>query len=61
MPPSVIVSSGENTKSGSTFNIFPSPVQVGQAPWGELKEKLLGSISGREMLSAGQAKRSEYR
>src|SRR6266478_4875777 len=59
IPPSIIVSSGEKTNSGSALRIFPKPVQVGQAPWGELKEKDLGSISGRLILSIGQAKRSE--
>ena len=61
IPPSLIVSSGENKRSGSTFNIFPKPVHVGQAPSGELKENVLGSISGRLTLSTGQEKRSEKR
>ena len=38
------VSSG-TTSSGSTSNLVPSPVQTGQAPYGELKEKSLGTSS----------------
>ena len=61
IPPSLIVNSDENIRFGSTFRIFPKPVQVGHAPSGELNEKVLGSISGRLTLSTGQAKRSENR
>ena len=33
------------TRSGSISRRVPSPVQAGQAPWGELNEKLRGSSS----------------
>src|SRR4030042_6319495 len=57
--PSVIDISGAKIKLGSTFRIFPKPEQEGQAPWGELKEKVRGSISGIWILSVGQANFSE--
>ena len=47
------------TSSGSSSICTPRPVQVGQAPWGLLKEKLRGSISPTEYggwLGLGQAK-----
>src|SRR3989344_7840030 len=44
------------TKSGSTSKVLPKPVQCGQAPYGELKEKRRGSISGSEIPQSGQAK-----
>ena len=50
---------GLTTESSFTLNCIPSPSQAGHAPCGELKEKVLGSISGREMLQAGHAKFSE--
>jgi len=37
------------TASRSTSMRSPSPVQVGQAPWGLLKEKLRGAGSSMEM------------
>ena len=49
------------TKAGSTSSVCPSPVQRGQAPCGELKEKSRGSIGGRERWQTGQAKCSEKR
>jgi hypothetical protein len=61
IPPSVMVSSGAKISVGSTSSIIPSPLQSGQAPWGELKEKVLGSISGSWMLSLGQENFSEKR
>ena len=33
------------TRSGSITSCVPRPVHVGQAPWGELNEKLRGSSS----------------
>src|SRR3990170_7411516 len=59
IPPSVIDISGAKTKSGSTLRIFPIPEQDGQAPCGELKEKVLGSISGSSILSTGHENLSE--
>ncbi len=47
--------------SGSNSSLVPRPVQSGQAPWGELKEKLRGSISPKLMPQKGQAKFSEKR
>ncbi len=47
------------TKSGSTSNLWPKPWQAGQAPKGELKEKSLGSNSGKEIEHFSQAKCSE--
>ena len=45
--PSAIVSRPLGiTSSGSTSRRLPSPVQIGQAPWGELKLNVLGSSSG---------------
>lgn len=43
------------TRSTSNSICMPSPIQSGQAPYGALKEKRRGSISGREMLQSGQA------
>jgi len=42
------------TRSGSISRRVPRPVQVGQAPWGELKEKLRGSSSSIVKPSYGQ-------
>src|SRR5205814_2151116 len=61
IPPSAIERIGFKINSGSTFKSEPKPVHFGQAPCGELKEKVLGSISGSEILSMGQANRSEKR
>ena len=36
------------TSSGSTSSRVPSPSQVGQAPYGELNEKLRGASSSNE-------------
>src|SRR5258708_35673016 len=58
-PPSLIVKLSFKIKSGSAFKTRPNPAQVGQAPCGVLKEKMRGSISGREILSIGQANFSE--
>ena len=46
-------------ESGSISNLKPSPVQVEQAPWGELKEKLRGWGSSMEIPQSGQAKLRE--
>src|SRR3989344_439453 len=59
--PSARVRLGAMILSGSIFCKWPKPLQVGQAPWGELKEKILGSISGRLKLQWWQAKCSEKR
>ena len=59
IPPSLTVRLGLSTSAGSTFNSKPIPVHFAQAPWGLLKENVRGSISGKEMLSTGQAKFSE--
>ena len=40
--------------------MYPSPVQRGQAPWGELNEKARGSISTMVAPCSGHANRSEY-
>src|SRR5438045_9008905 len=50
-----------STRSGSTSNLVPRPVQVGQAPWGVLNEKLRGSSDGSDVPSYGQANCSAYR
>ncbi len=42
------------TRSGSMTSCVPSPVQVGQAPCGELNEKLRGSSSSIVVPSYGQ-------
>jgi hypothetical protein len=58
--PSAIDSDGSGTiSSGSISRWVPSPVQRGQAPCGELNEKMRGASSGSEMPSSGHAKRSE--
>ncbi len=49
------------TRPGSTASLVPRPSQAGQAPWGELKLKARGLISGKETPQSGQAKRSEKR
>ena len=49
------------TRSGSISSCEPSPVQRGQAPCGELKEKMRGSSSGSETPCSGHAKFSENR
>ena len=47
MAPSLNESSGFGTMSaGSNSAVDPSPSQCGQAPWGELNEKLAGVNSG---------------
>src|SRR5680860_1855307 len=40
---------------------LPSPEHSGHAPWGELKEKSRGSISGNEKLSFGQVQLEDSR
>ncbi len=45
--------------SGSTLKSVPRPLHVSQAPIGELKEKVRGSISGSERLQLGQENFSE--
>ena len=42
-------------KSTSNLYLMPSPLQSGQEPYGALKEKSLGSNSGREKSQSGQA------
>ena len=42
------------TRSGSMTSCVPRPVQVGQAPCGELNEKLRGSSSSIVVPSYGQ-------
>ena len=44
------------TISSSTSMVDPIPAQAGQAPKGELKENIRGSILGREIWQSGQAK-----
>src|SRR4051794_12065345 len=46
------------TRSGSISSRVPRPVQVGQAPCGELNEKLRGSSSSIVKPSYGQVYRS---
>src|SRR3989344_9707958 len=41
--------------------LVPRPLQSGQAPYGELKEKRRGSISGNEKPSFGQAHLADMR
>src|SRR3954470_18357914 len=56
---SVFVGSG-TMSSGSASSLVPRPVQVGQAPYGELNENDLGSSSSIDRgWSLGQASRSE--
>ena len=59
MAPSDKVRLGAMILLGSMVRRVPRPVQVGQAPWGELKENILGSISGKLRLQSWQAKFSE--
>src|SRR5660398_180392 len=47
------------TKDGSISRFIPNPPHVSQAPCGELKENILGSISGSETPSTGHARFSE--
>ncbi|OPZ76182.1 MAG: hypothetical protein BWY79_01743 [Actinobacteria bacterium ADurb.Bin444] len=47
------------TKAGSISRLKPRPLQVSQAPCGELKEKMRGAISGNETPCSGQARFSE--
>ena len=57
--PSVIERVGSGTiSSGSITRWKPSPRQVWQQPWGELKEKIRGSSSGIEVPQLRHAKRS---
>jgi hypothetical protein len=60
IPPSDNDNAGASTRSGSTERIFPIPLQLGHAPWGELNENERGSISGMEILHTGQENFSEY-
>ena len=59
MPPSLMESSGSNTARVSTSLMKPRPLQAGQAPCGELKEKECGSISAKDCPVAGSTRRSE--
>ena len=57
--PSLSVSDGSGTISSGSISICePSPVQRGQAPWGELKENIRGSSSGIEVPQCRHMKRS---
>src|SRR3712207_8715516 len=47
------------SRSGSISCCAPRPWQRGQAPCGELKEKIRGCSSGSETPCSGHAKRSE--
>src|SRR6266480_6660406 len=52
MAPSLMDRSGSGTtSSGSTSNRVPRPSHVGQAPYGELNEKLRGASSSNEVPS----------
>ena len=42
------------SSAGSISSCVPRPVHAGQAPWGELKEKLRGSSSSIVKPSYGQ-------
>src|SRR5665213_2338274 len=54
--PSAKVSFGFGiTSSGAISKRVPKPVQSGQAPCGELKEKLRGASSGMLICPSGQA------
>lgn len=53
-PSSRDFSSSGTISSGSTSMRVPMPVQSGQAPKGELKEKERGSSSSKERSSYGQ-------
>ena len=58
--PSAIDSVGSGTsRSGSISCCAPRPVHRGQAPCGELNEKIRGWSSGSETPCSGQANRSE--
>ena len=46
-------------KSASICSFTPRPLQSGQAPYGALKLKILGSNSGRENSQYGQANASD--
>ena len=53
-PPATLLARSGITRSGSMTSWVPIPVQVGQAPWGELNEKLRGSSSSIVVPSYGQ-------
>ncbi len=58
--PSPTDSEGSGTISSGSISICePSPVQRGQAPWGELNENTRGSSSARPGPCSGQANFSE--
>ena len=52
-------SGSPTTSCGSISRREPRPLQVSQAPWGELKEKMRGAISGSDTPCSGQARFSE--
>ena len=57
MAPSFSDMSGSGmTSSGSISNVVPSPSHVGQAPYGELKEKFLGAGSSKLRPSTGHTR-----
>ena len=51
---------GLRIKAGSISSLVPNPEHSGQAPCGELKEKLRGSKAGKLMPQSGQANNLEY-
>ncbi len=53
-PSAMLRSQSGITRSGSITSWVPIPVQVGHAPWGELKEKERGSSSSIVVPSYGQ-------
>src|SRR3989338_10821144 len=60
-PPSLMERVLLKISSGSTLYRVPIPLHFSQAPKGELKENIRGSISGRDKLQLGQANFSEQR
>ena len=54
-PSSTDLSLSATIRSGSIYCVNPSPLQVGQAPKGLLKENILGSSSSILMPCSGQA------
>ena len=55
-PSSMDRSGSRTTSSGSTSKRVPSPSQLGQAPYGELKLKLRGASSSNDSPHVGQAR-----
>ena len=54
-PPKIDLSLSGISKSTDICFVIPKPLHVGQAPYGALKENILGSSSGSEKSQWGHA------